>query len=140
MNPRLFIAMNRTEFSIIGINPVPKGRPRFFKGRFAYTPKRTRDYEQVVCEAAFRAHQGKPQYDGPVAISCRFSLNSRRRVDVDNLLKAILDGCLKAGLFLDDSQVCKVTATKTYNKEIPGVEVSVWPLDNDVLWQHHTGD
>ncbi len=35
--------------------------------------------------------------------------------DIDKLLRAILDGCTDAGLWRDDSQVCRVAAEKYHS-------------------------
>lgn len=39
--------------------PVPKGRPRFTKGGFAYTPDKTRKYEKLVASLAKTAMAGR---------------------------------------------------------------------------------
>lgn len=38
--------------------PVPKGRPRFTRGGFAYTPDKTRKYEKLVAGLAKTAMAG----------------------------------------------------------------------------------
>ena len=48
--------------------PVPKGRPRFTKGGFAYTPDKTRKYEKLVASLAKTAMAGRPPFGCPVKV------------------------------------------------------------------------
>ena len=50
-----------------------------------------------------------------------------RRVDLDNLEKAMLDG-LQGILYENDSQIKQKSGEMRYNKEHPGVEVEIWQL------------
>ena len=90
---------------VIPGRPVPKGRPRFGRGR-VYTPKKTKDYEQTVCLFAKLAmkKQKMVPFVGPVAVSVKFFLNQplTNRPDLDNLGKALWDGLEKAGIFKDE--------------------------------------
>ena len=106
------------------IPPRPKGRPRFAKGN-VYTPKLTSDYEYTIAQEyllkGFKKHLG--------AISVFITFNYRiaqsrvkklrhgdictEKADIDNLVKAILDG-LNGVAFLDDKQVYKIVAEKKW--------------------------
>ena len=139
-------------------DPVPKGRPRISaRGGYAraYTPKATRDYEAAVCAAATAAREqarGPWPIVGPVRVevSAVFARPGRlfrqadpdgrvphdKRPDLDNVLKAILDGMDQAGVWGDDGQVCELAATQWYGRivgerrdrtsEDPHVVVRVW--------------
>lgn len=48
--------------------PVPKGRPRFTRGGFAYTPEKTRKYEKLVAGLAKTAMAGRPPFGCPVKV------------------------------------------------------------------------
>lgn len=48
--------------------PVPKGRPRFTRGGFAYTPDKTRKYEKLVASLAKTAMAGRPPFGCPVKV------------------------------------------------------------------------
>jgi crossover junction endodeoxyribonuclease RusA len=81
-------------FDIPG-RPVPKGRPRFDprSGR-AYTPKRTREYEDGVAWCAVAA--GVRLTPGTrVKIDVVAYLRRRPWPDADNVLKSALDGIQK---------------------------------------------
>lgn len=90
--------------------PVPKGRPRFGNG-FAFTDKKTKTYESRIKSEARKQVGGRGPFSCPVSVVCVFAMPTKRRVDIDNLLKALLDG-LNGAAWLDDSQVVRVDATK----------------------------
>lgn len=80
-------------------DPVPKGRPRVGIGG-GRTPERTRVYEAKVADAA----RGLCDLgSGPVRVTVLVWLSSWRRLDLDNVLKAILDALVNAGAMADDS-------------------------------------
>ena len=114
---------------------VPKQRPRI-SGRRAYTPKRTKDYEEQVLEAFRSSYQGfYPAFgkDTPVrvgisiyqAIPKSWSKKKRaqaeqgeivplsRNGDIDNIAKSILDA-LNGFAYEDDCQVTTLIVTKQY--------------------------
>ncbi len=116
---------------VINTAPIPKGRPRFSrhhatKNVVAYTPKRTKDYEAQVYEAA------KPHFHEPITepshiyIEAIFPRPKRlmakrhpdgliphdKRPDLDNLAKAVMDGI--GPLLSDDAIITKMTASKYY--------------------------
>lgn len=120
--------------------PVPKGRPKFTRQGRAYTPKKTKDYEDLV-KKHIRLQGGKP-VDYPVAVTIRVyraipqSWSNRKkeqairgelvpatRPDLDNYVKALLDAS-NGLLFNDDNQVVKLTAIKSYSR-MPYAEIEV---------------
>ncbi len=123
------------KFSVIG-SPVPKSRPRVVtkgKRRFAYTPKRVKDWENHVKEEAGE-HFERP-FDGPVVVSIVFLMprpKSRRldywvstTPDLDNLEKSVLDA-LNEVAYTDDRLVVAKSSSKRYvQREEPGVQVVV---------------
>ena len=111
------------EFFVPG-RPVPKGRPRVTKSGFAYTPKRTREWESVVAWHAKLARGFRPIIEGPVAVRLAFC-GARVTADIDNLAKAVLDAMNRV-VYLDDRQVRDVRATREVGSR-HGVAVSVHP-------------
>lgn len=110
----------RVSFFVDG-RPRPKARPRRGKAGW-YTPRRTRDYEQLI---GWRyREEGGPLFSGPVALCMEFSMPDRRRVDLDNLAKAILDG-LNGIAYEDDAQVYHIDAIRRVDGQCPGVQVTV---------------
>lgn len=106
-----------------------KGRPRFGGGH-AYTDKRTKSYEALIADE-YRASGGKLHTEPVIvrvaalfAIPKRASKKERelmlndsirptKRPDIDNILKAVLDG-LNGVAYNDDAQVVKVSGEKYY--------------------------
>ncbi len=105
-------------------NPIPKGRPRVYKGH-ATTPKRTRAYEKLVRQAAGITWRGEPTKQ-PLSVTLHFWRGDERRCDIDNLIKAILDA-LNGIVWEDDVQVRAVHAYRDYDNDRPRVEISVGP-------------
>jgi Holliday junction resolvase RusA-like endonuclease len=107
-------------------DPVPKARARI--GRFGrtYTPEKTVAYEELVAWSAKKAMLdacAEPlNSESRFAVTMDFYLGTERRIDLDNLQKAILDGLTPRkpkgrgrppGLFWrDDSQVDIIAAQK----------------------------
>ena len=127
--------------------PVPKGRARVTTiGGFAraYTPEKTRKYEQLVAYCAREAWGKNPPLDGPIAVAMDVNLAipdswSKRkkaealagqimptgRADLDNYCKAVFDS-LNEICYHDDSQIVSVTVLKQYSGT-PGVVVTLEP-------------
>jgi len=133
------------DFEIPG-KPVPKGRPRF-AGRagcsgapVVYTPKTTAEYERKVRRAAeeqMTLHRYDPTEDA-LALEVIFYMRrpksvppSRRfpsvKPDIDNLLKAVVDG-MNGVVYADDKLVVDVHVAKRYAlaKDEPRVVVRAW--------------
>jgi Holliday junction resolvase RusA-like endonuclease len=125
--------------------PVAKGRPKITsRGGFAraYTPAKTRHYEDMIrCEAA-NMMGDKPPLDEPIAMVVTAyvvppkSMPKQRRLDAlegivkpttrpdaDNYAKAALDGC-NAIIFRDDSLVTDLIVRKRYS-ERPRLTITI---------------
>ena len=59
------------------------------------------------------------QFDGPVAVSLDVMFPDRRRRDLDNVCKAVLDAIGYAGIYRDDSQIVELRV-KRIGVEPPG--------------------
>jgi crossover junction endodeoxyribonuclease RusA len=85
------------------------------------------DYKEKVGWLAKAA--GVMMLEGEIAVKCTFYLDKKKRQipDLDNLIKAVLDG-LNGIAWLDDSQVVRIIAERRMS--VPErVEVSVEKLD-----------
>jgi Holliday junction resolvase RusA-like endonuclease len=127
------------EIVLLG-RPVAKGRPRFNResGR-AYTPEKTRTYEQMLRLAAADAMSGKALLDGPlrvhmhvvVPIAPSWPRKKQEAARVGDLLPVskpdwenygkVLDAA-NLVVWVDDSQVCDGRITKVYGDK-PGMWV-----------------
>lgn len=115
------------KFEVPG-EPVPKARPRFTlkAGRArVYTPGRTEAFEKRVRFFALAA-KVRPTKE-QVVLSVAFYLGSRRRVDLDNLVKGVKDA-LNGAAWNDDSQVVQLFASKQVDKANPRCVVTIEPI------------
>lgn len=133
-------------FTVPG-QPQGKGRAKIVKiGGFSRmaTPAKTVAYEGLIAHAAAIALAGRPMFDGPVRvvleIDCQvpasWSQKKQRQAlagdlmpttkpDVDNVVKAVFDGC-NAVIWRDDVQVTDLVLRKRYSAT-PCVRVQAEP-------------
>lgn len=125
--------------------PVGKGRPKFARrGNFVstYTPTKTREYEDLIRDAAKQAMGTNEPLKTPVAAyiyitvpipqsypksrskACLEGLERPcKKPDIDNIVKAYLDS-MNEIVYEDDTQVVSLHSTKVYGT-IGMVEVLV---------------
>lgn len=124
---------------VIPGQPIPKGRPRFARGR-VYTPQRTKDYEERIawywkqsehrtclksCTVEVHAYFKIPKTWSKAKKLQALKGEVWNNVDCDNILK-ILDS-LNGLAFEDDRQIVKATVEKSYSEE-PRLEIKITPL------------
>ncbi len=143
-------------FAIPG-EPVPQGRPRVAVvhgfARVYQPAKSTRWQEQVRLFAIDGMQPDGEPIAGPVRLDVAFFLARPGRLcwksrpmpetwapnmpDLDNLVKAVLDGINKIAI-LDDRQIVQLAARKMYcagpgyGEQMPRVEVTLRELTDDV--------
>lgn len=61
---------------------------------------------------------------GDVALGIVFYFDNKRKNDIDNRLKALLD-CMTGILYEDDSQIKELHVYKKYDKENPRTEIQI---------------
>ena len=126
-------------------NPVGKGRPKFARrGNFVstYTPTKTRDYEDLIKDAARQAMGSTELLETPVTVAIYITVPipasySKKRTeaclsgserpikkpDIDNVAKCFLDA-MNEIVYKDDTQVLTLHITKVYGT-VGMVEVMV---------------
>src|SRR5690606_37286568 len=90
---------------VIPGRPHGERRPRVVLRRnrvVTYTPRETRENEERVAWEAKAA--GVTMIEGPVALRLWLYSKGRRRADIDNAAKSVMDG-LNGVAYRDDSQV-----------------------------------
>lgn len=105
--------------------PVPKGRPRMTKAGTTYTPKRTREFEQAISTLVKDASAllgalildvtfilKRPKSAPKSQLGRYFRAGSRG--DLDNYIKALMDGLQRGGVIPNDAAVVRVSACKAY--------------------------
>ena len=98
------------EFEFAG-EPKSKGRPRMTKTGHTYTPKKTRQAE-VAVQLAWELSGGQ-KLNGPLVLQCQFYVGTKRRKDIDNLVKTVQDALNKRA-YDDDDQIVELHASKIY--------------------------
>lgn len=104
----------------ITAKPVPKARPRLGVNGKMYTPRETKEFEELVGWCT-RSVVKKPT-EKPVRVN--IDVYSRTRADIDNIAKAILDG-LSGIAFLDDRQVVDLRIRKLPPEDCEKIVVSI---------------
>lgn len=102
---------------------VSKGRPRFTKTGRTYTDAKTAAYEQKVATACRAAMTGAPIWRD-VEVWALFEQTDARRMDLDNALKALLDG-MQGACLVNDRQVVAIRARTVLRANIDRVSVAV---------------
>lgn len=111
-------------------NPLPKQSYRH-SGNGGYTPARIKSWQECVQIHAINArnlHTKELPDDvfesSEFEVHIQFYRKDKRRVDLDNMSKAILDA-LNNVMWDDDKQVTKLTLEKFYDKENPRAYIRV---------------
>ena len=108
-------------FSVSG-NPIPK--QSFRKGKNNYTPIRIKAWQEIVGWKAKEAMIGRDIFVGDLKVQIYFRRKDKRRADLDNLCKAVLDAC-NGIVWEDDNQIIELHLFKLIDKEDPGVGIRV---------------
>lgn len=130
-------------FTVPG-KPQPKERPRVTRQGYSFTPRRTREYEAKVVEAAKKSEllPQSPISETPLKMiiwcympipkswntqkhqdAVRGKILPAKRPDIDNLGKICMDA-LNGVAYVDDAQIVQLVINKTYSEE-PRVEVLI---------------
>lgn len=83
-----------------------------------------REFKSRVIEAV--NNRSLPEGARNVEVAINYIQPDKRRRDVDNIIKPVLDGLTQAGFWIDDSIVVKVTAVKSPPDYVPRLIVSVY--------------
>lgn len=121
--------------------PVAKGRPRMTRAGFAYTPKKTVNYETQIQERFATEYPDHKPVDGQLKIlvwayftipaswskkkqqaALDGSIRPTKKPDIDNIIKTM--DALNGIAWRDDSQVVHVTASKYYSDR-PRLEIQI---------------
>lgn len=76
---------------------------RTFQGRMIISAE-GRSYRKAVADQVL-IQRGAKHYEGSVRVEIEAFRPDKRKRDLDNLLKAVLDSCTHAGVWVDDSNI-----------------------------------
>jgi Holliday junction resolvase RusA-like endonuclease len=105
--------------------PVGKQRPRV--GRTGtYTPRETVQYEERIAWTVKGKYPGlRVDKDHPWCLAVTVVLGDRRRRDLDNIVKSVMDG-LNGVVWGDDDQVVKIKAAKQVHSGTWSTMITAW--------------
>ena len=107
--------------------PVPWQRASGRGGK-RFTPAKTRAYQQKLAWHMLRARPAGWPLNGEYVLDVGFWFGDRRRRDVDNCLKSIMDAG-NGVLWADDSQVRRLGAGRELDAARPRAEIWVEVVD-----------
>lgn len=111
------------ELTIPG-EPRSKARPRFTGSGGVYSDKQQRAHEELL-EWHLRFVFKEPLQEG-VGVGMTFFRSDRHRIDLDNLVKAVLDAA-NGIAFVDDAQVVELAARLDLDKANPRTVLLIEP-------------
>lgn len=104
------------------------GRP------FIMPSKKYKEYEKAALRYVPKIYTPTP-IDYPVNVKCLFYMPTKRKCDLTNLLEAIDDIMVKAGLLFDDDYTVIEShdgSRVLYDKEWPRTEVYITGANNEI--------
>jgi len=115
-------------------DPVPWSRTGSGRLGQRYTPKRYAEHRDALAWALREGyvHGGRGPLTVELGLWCTFARRTRRRVDIDNLAKAVMD----AGngiVWADDSQITLLLARVIIDHDLPHTEVVAYRRELEVL-------
>ena len=116
--------MKKIGHFVVEGNPLPKQSFRYSKVRH-HQPQALLDWQEAVGWAGKRAISLPQSMDGRFYVIITFYRGNKRRVDLDNLSKAVLDA-LEGIYWRDDTQVVSLYLRKRYDKSNPRAEIRIW--------------
>ena len=112
--------------------PASKARHRWRNGGGAYTPAKTIADEEEMAIHFREAMRGR-RLEGNIAVAVVFFRSTHHRIDLDNLMKLILDAGTRGRAWLDDSQVTAQAATLELDPEDPRTIVALGPTQSSLM-------
>lgn len=104
--------------------PRSKARPRFTGSGGVYSDKQQKAHEELL-EWHLRLAFKEP-LQGGVGVGITFFRSNKQRIDLDNLVKAVLDAA-NGIAFVDDVQVVELAARIELDRENPRTVILVEP-------------
>lgn len=104
--------MNRT-FEMPFLPPSVNACYRSF-GKKVVKSAKLKEFEQKIIKFFDEQEGDVDMIEGKIKLTVHFHLKGKRSIDLDNLLKALIDGCENI-LFENDKAICEIHAYKYSN-------------------------
>lgn len=96
-------------------------------GTRRFIGKRGQEFRQAVAEACLEA--GIEPLEGPLSVHIALFPPDRRKRDVDNVLKSLLDACEHAGCFENDNQIDELHIIRSEVRKGGSCTILILPKD-----------
>lgn len=93
-------------------------------GKRRFVGTKGRQFRQAVLEAS----EGVQKVDGRISMRIELYPPDRRIRDIDNITKALLDACMHAGCYEDDSQIDELHIIRREVRKGGGCSVTITAL------------
>ena len=113
------------ELTIEGLPPTVNQMYRTARTGARYKRPEVQEWQDGVAAVMRRMWQSKPPYTGDVGVKILFTVNNKKRWDIDNRLKALLDCLQSARVIQDDSQISGIQAGKTLTADTSSTYIEV---------------
>lgn len=108
-------------------DPVPKARPRLSLRGGVYTPPQTRHAEARLLSHLKANYPALQPAVGQFSVSVDAYFKGAPKIDLDNVLKLVLDA-LNKRVWHDDVAVIQIWARKHLHSTVPRTEITVHQL------------
>lgn len=139
MNKSLGKDLENRKFTILVVPRTKKNSQQVFvrNGRIINIPSKLYQQFEKECLKVISGKY-KKKIDYPVNIKAVFYTETRRRIDLTNLLEALDDMLVKAEVILDDNRdiIASHDGSRVYwDKENPRIEVEITEVKNYERWK-----
>lgn len=112
------------------------------KGRNILIPsKQYRQFEKDCLPYLYRVKDTVGVINYPVNVQCIFFTETKRKIDLPNLLNAVDDAMVKSGLIIDDNRdiIAGHDLSRVYHdKYSPRIEIKITEMSDYVQWKDTT--
>ncbi len=112
------------------------------KGRNILIPsKQYRQFEKDCLPYLYRVKDTAGVVNYPINLKCIFYTDTKRKIDLPNLLNAIDDAMVKAGLIVDDNRdiIAGHDGSRVYHDKInPRLEIEITEMNDYSQWKDTT--
>lgn len=118
---------NFMKYMVIPGEPYSKARPRFTKSGKVYSPQKQKDNEEFL-SWHFRNNFKEPLTSN-LAVGCIFYRSNHQRIDVDNMLKNVMDAA-NGIIYVDDCQVTAKLGIVEFDSKNPRTVIVIGEHDS----------
>lgn len=126
----------------INLDVIPRTKKNsqqiiFAKGRYMVIPSKAYKQFERDCLKQIKAIY-RQKINRPINIKATFYMQTRRKVDLTNLLEAVDDMLVKAEVIQDDNRDIIAGHDRSrvyYDKENPHIEIEITKIENYEQWR-----